>query len=170
VVGPLLQQGGWTLHLAQEFGKAERRTADPSTTVGMTILFGNAKYSFQDELSSRPQWRDLRCAFRPSQILTLSAGSHEDTLVLDLWGSLKRSHTIRHYPSGENNATIRLPSRSDPGRADFCLHTTFGVVKLQSPGSATCGNNSAKSVVLHHPVAGFNVPEAITFLPLRSFK
>src|ERR1700678_4004016 len=37
--------------------------------VGMTILFGNAKYSFQDELSSRPERRDLRCAPPASQIL-----------------------------------------------------------------------------------------------------
>ena len=36
-----------------EFGKAEGRIADPSASLGMTILFGNGKYSFQDELSSR---------------------------------------------------------------------------------------------------------------------
>src|ERR1700678_4466810 len=82
--------------------------------VGMTILFGNAKSRFQDELSSRPErtrischaaldksayapfrkegrmncdsaiksnrksggaeWRDLRCASRPSPILRPSAG------------------------------------------------------------------------------------------------
>jgi hypothetical protein len=38
-----------------EFGKAEWRTADPSASLGMTILFGNAKHRFQDELSSRPE-------------------------------------------------------------------------------------------------------------------
>jgi hypothetical protein len=57
-----------------------------------------------------------------------------------------------------------------PGGQIFVSYTTFGVGKLRSPGSATCGNNSAKSVVLHQPGAGFNVPEAITFLPLRSFQ
>jgi hypothetical protein len=62
------------------------------------------------------------------------------------------------------------PSGVIPGGQIFVSYPTFGVVKLRSPGSATCGNNSAKSVVLHHPVAGFNVPEAITFLPLRSFQ
>ena len=36
-----------------EFGKAEGRTADPSAPVGMTILFGNARYGFQDELSDQ---------------------------------------------------------------------------------------------------------------------
>src|ERR1700678_3077273 len=41
--------------------------------VGMTILFGNAKYRFQDELSSRAKPRDLRCASRASQILRLNA-------------------------------------------------------------------------------------------------
>src|ERR1700684_2233841 len=29
--------------------------------VGMTILFGNAKYSFQDELSSRPKRTRISC-------------------------------------------------------------------------------------------------------------
>jgi hypothetical protein len=29
--------------------------------VGMTILFGNAKYSFQDELSSRPERTRISC-------------------------------------------------------------------------------------------------------------
>ena len=30
-------------------------------TLGMTILFGNAKYSFQDELSSRPERTRISC-------------------------------------------------------------------------------------------------------------
>jgi hypothetical protein len=38
-------------------------------TLGMTILLGDAKYSFQDELSSRPERRDLRFAPRASQVL-----------------------------------------------------------------------------------------------------
>jgi hypothetical protein len=49
-----------------EFGKAEGRTADPPlryAPVGMTILFGNARYGFQDELSSR---RAEGSAVRPS--------------------------------------------------------------------------------------------------------
>ena len=50
-----------------EFGKPEGRTADPSATLGMTILFGNAKYSFQDELSSRPERSGAEgSAVRPS--------------------------------------------------------------------------------------------------------
>jgi len=44
-----------------EFGKSEGRTADPSASLGMTILFGNAKYSFQDELSSRPERTRISC-------------------------------------------------------------------------------------------------------------
>ena len=44
-----------------EFGKAEGRTADPSASLGMTILFGNAKYRFQDELSSRPERTRISC-------------------------------------------------------------------------------------------------------------
>ncbi len=44
-----------------EFGKPDGRTADPSASLGMTILFGNAKYSFQDELSSRPERTRIAC-------------------------------------------------------------------------------------------------------------
>ena len=33
--------------------------------VGMTILFGNAKYSFQDELSSRPERTRISCHAAP---------------------------------------------------------------------------------------------------------
>jgi hypothetical protein len=41
--------------------KAEGRTADPSVSLGTTSLFGNAKYSFQDELSSRPERTRISC-------------------------------------------------------------------------------------------------------------
>jgi hypothetical protein len=44
-----------------EFGKSDGRTADPSASLGMTILFGNATYSFQDELSSRPERTRISC-------------------------------------------------------------------------------------------------------------
>ena len=44
-----------------EFGKSEGRTADPSVSLGMTILFGNAKYSFQDKLPSRPERTRISC-------------------------------------------------------------------------------------------------------------
>jgi len=50
-----------------EFGKSEGRTADPSASLGMTILFGNARYSSQDELSSRPERSGAEgSAVRPS--------------------------------------------------------------------------------------------------------
>ena len=50
-----------------EFGKPEGRTADPSASLGMTISFGNAKYRFQDELSSRPKRSVVEgSAVRPS--------------------------------------------------------------------------------------------------------
>ena len=39
----------------------EGRTADPSASLGMTILSGSAKYSFQDELSSRPERTRISC-------------------------------------------------------------------------------------------------------------
>jgi hypothetical protein len=53
-----------------EFGKPEGRTADPSTTLRSgrdDNLSGNAKYSFQDELSSRPERSVVEgSAVRPS--------------------------------------------------------------------------------------------------------
>ena len=52
----------------------------------------------------------------------------------------------------------------------FGSHSTFGVANFGYREGFTGVTPSAKSVVLHHPAAGFNVPEAITFLPLRSFQ
>ncbi len=47
-----------------EFGKPEGAPQIPPlryAPVGMTILFGNAKYGFQDELSSRPERTRISC-------------------------------------------------------------------------------------------------------------
>src|SRR5580692_6958468 len=52
----------------------------------------------------------------------------------------------------------------------FGSHSTFGVANFGYREGFTGVTSSAKSVVLHDPAAGFNVPEAITFLPLRSFQ
>jgi hypothetical protein len=44
-----------------EFGKPDGRTAAPSAPLGMTILLGNAEYSFHDELSSGPERTRISC-------------------------------------------------------------------------------------------------------------
>jgi hypothetical protein len=72
---PCLQPRKWTPFLPRrassatklrvavcpEFGKSDRRAAGPSTAIGMTILFGNANYSFQGELQSRPERTRISC-------------------------------------------------------------------------------------------------------------
>jgi hypothetical protein len=56
-------------------------------TLGMTILFGNAEYSSQDELSSRPERSEAEgSAVRPSgfpnsEVLTQTLGSRNKTGV-----------------------------------------------------------------------------------------
>src|SRR6202161_2594883 len=73
---PVELGGVGALHAPFPYRKAHTRTCPVQrgrksgyAPVGMTILFGNAKYGFQDELSSRPERRDLRCAPPASQIL-----------------------------------------------------------------------------------------------------
>ena len=54
-------QGCRVCVITPEFGRPEGRTADPSASLGMTILFGDAKHSFQDEMSSRPERTRISC-------------------------------------------------------------------------------------------------------------
>jgi hypothetical protein len=42
-------------------GFVQRSVAGNTGPVGMTNLFGNAEYSFQDELSSRPERTPISC-------------------------------------------------------------------------------------------------------------
>ena len=62
-------------------------------TLGMTILFGNAKYSFQDELSSRPERSVAEgsgvrpSAFLNSGVIKQTAKSRRLFFGENLWGN-----------------------------------------------------------------------------------
>src|SRR5580698_924461 len=99
-----------------EFGKAEGRTADPSASLGMTILFGNAKYRIQDELSSRAKPRDLRCALRISQTLNnefhfsaqlFQAAVRRQSGICDIGRSAHRCRRGNRQPEKPGPAGVR---------------------------------------------------------------
>ena len=94
-----------------EFGKSEGRTADPSASLGMTILFGNAKYRFQDELSSRPERTRISCHAALDKAACAPLGlpqfwsSHAESLALTILVGVVR---LKSCPDTKQKDSFRI--------------------------------------------------------------
>jgi hypothetical protein len=117
-----------------EFGKREGRTADPSASLGMTILFGNTKYSFQDELSSRPERTRMSChaALDKTACAPFCKGkAHEvhqrHQVPQEIRGSVAEGSAVR--PSGFPNSGPKVDSFHEDSKAST-LSAPFGTTKV----------------------------------------
>jgi hypothetical protein len=70
------------------------RAAGNPGTLGMTILFGNAKYSFQDELSSRPERSEVEGSAVQSSDFPIVESYRDEALFR--WTEAGGSHQTPH--------------------------------------------------------------------------
>ena len=80
-------------------------------TLGMTILFGNAKYSFQDELSSRPELPRISCHAALDKAACAPLGlpqfwsSHAESLALTILVGVVR---LKSCPDPKQKDSFRI--------------------------------------------------------------